>query len=390
MILPPYAQTPEKSRGRFYKEEEHPIRSIYQRDRDRIIHSTSFRRLEYKTQVFMNYAGDLYRTRLTHTLEVSQIARTIAKALRLNEELVEAISLAHDIGHPPFGHAGEETLNELNKQNGGFEHNLHAYKLLTKIEKRYPEFDGLNLTYEVLEGIIKHDEKKLQIPSYYKILERFGVSEKPPLEAQIIEWADEIAYNTHDIEDGLFARIIQLEELNANVPLFLKFFLESEKKYPNISKHLKIRYTIRKMIDFLVRDIINQSEKNIKESKITSLEDVRKYPKRLIHFSQETYEDIKIIKKFLRKNLYNYYTVKRMSFKAKHIIRKLYEAYISEIEILPPHIVSRIKENPDKKEEIIIDFIAGMTDRYAIEEYKRLYDPNIADSRIGSINLPFW
>jgi len=368
MGLSPYAQKEEESKGRFYEEDKHPIRGIYQRDRDRIIHSTSFRRLEYKTQVFMNYAGDIYRTRLTHTLEVSQIARTIAKSLGLNEELVEAISLVHDIGHPPFGHSGEEVLNNLNYKNGGFEHNLHAYKLLTQIEKRYPEFDGLNLTYEVLEGIIKHDEEKLKLKNYEHIINKFTPTEKPPLEVQLIEWADEIAYNTHDIEDGLFARIIYIDTIIDSIPIFKKFFLEGEKIYSKISSHLKIRYTMRKMIDYFVSDIIKQSTNNIKKAKIITLKEVREYPNRLIFFSKSVYEEIKNIKNFLRKYLYNYYTVRRMSFKAKLIIEKIYEAYSSDIKILPPHISKKIERKLDKKTEILIDFIAGMTDRYAIEE----------------------
>ncbi len=367
--LASYAMKSKDSRGRRFKETEHPYRSPYQRDRDRIIHSAAFRRLEYKTQVFVNHEGDYYRTRLTHSLEVSQIARTIAKALRLNEELAEALSLAHDLGHTPFGHAGEEILNELMKNHGGFEHNLHTLKIVDELEERYLDFPGLNLTWETREGIVKHrtEYDKTRTP---KELEP---NLMPTLEAQIVDIADEIAYDNHDIDDGLTSGLIDETQLN-NIEIWRLANDETNRKYNNSSR-LKKRYqTIRKLIAILVDDCIKQTEDRLKKNNILSLQDVRKSPVRLIDFSDDIKKLRKPLGEFLQKELYRHYRVNRMSAKAKRFIRMLFEAYVENPSMLPTEFQQKI--NPkNNKFNVICDYIASMTDRFALDEYEKLFNP---------------
>lgn len=369
MILAPYAMKSKDSRGRAFKEDEHPYRSPYQRDRDRIIHSVAFRRLEYKTQVFVNHEGDYYRTRLTHSLEVAQIARTIAKALRLNEELAEALSLAHDLGHTPFGHAGEEVLNDLMKGHGGFEHNMHTLKIVDELEERYPDFPGLNLTWETREGIVKHrtEYDKAKIP---KTLEPDLM---PTLEAQIVDIADEIAYDNHDLDDGLTSGLIQVADLE-KVSIWRRAQESIERAHPDIEQPKKKYQVIRKLIALLADDCIKKSEERLKNNNIKGLADVRHFPTRLIDFSDEVKEARKPLREFLQKELYRHYRVNRMSDKARRFIRMLFNAYVDNTSMLPPEFQHRI-EKESSKFTVVCDYIASMTDRYALDEYEKLFNP---------------
>ncbi len=367
--LESFAMKSGDSRGRRHKENEHAYRSCYQRDRDRIIHSIAFRRLEYKTQVFVNHEGDDYRTRLTHTLEVSQIARTIAKALRLNEELTEAVSLAHDLGHTPFGHAGEDVLNELMKENGGFEHNLHTLKIVDELEERYPGFPGLNLTWETREGIVKHTTEYDKV----KIPKELNPKEMPSLEAQIVDIADEIAYDNHDLDDGLTSGLIREEQLEG-VRLWDSMKKEIEKLYPKIKEPFRRYQIIRRLISILVDDVIHESQKRLKGNRIESVAEVKKFPGRLIDFSSNIKEKRIPLKNFLNKELYHHYRVNRMSDKAKRFIRELFGAYVNNTAMLPSAYGDKIKSNKDRF-VIVCDYIASMTDRYALDEYEKLFNP---------------
>ncbi len=362
-ILASYAMKSGETRGRKYEEEPPRFRTHYQRDRDRIIHSTAFRRLEYKTQVFVNHEGDYYRTRLTHTIEVQQVARTIARALRLNEDLTEAISLAHDIGHTPFGHAGEEMLHELMKDDGGFEHNLQGLRVVDVLEEKYPDFPGLNLTYETREGIIKH-KTSYDAPSPPP---EFDPSLSPTLEAQVVNIADEIAYNSHDLDDGLKAGYLTLEQLD-EVPLWREIFEKIKIK----DKEKRIYATVRVLISMQIEDVIRATEERIRKLGIESVEDVRHAPV-LVGFSEEMEEKNKKLKEFLMKNLYRHYKVLKMQEKAKRYIKALFDVYLSEPRQLPEQFQKRIGK--DGKKRVICDYIAGMTDRFAQEEYARLFLP---------------
>jgi dGTPase len=366
-FLAPYAMKSSSSRGRRYKEEENEYRTYYQRDRDRIIHSTAFRRLEYKTQVFVNHEGDYYRTRLTHTIEVFQIARTIARALMLNEDLTEAIALAHDIGHPPFGHAGEDALASLMKDKGGFEHNRQGLKVVDFLEDRYPNFRGLNLTFETREGIVKH-RTIYDIPHIEDLVE-FEPHLSPTLEAQVINVADEIAYNSHDLDDGIKSGYITVEHLK-DVPLFRDIY-ESVKK-EGISGEKAIARTIRRLIALQVTDVVRETEKNILKLGIKSVEDVWSHPL-TVGFSPQMLEKQKVLKDFLYKNLYSHYKVVKMQLKAKKYITDLFKKYLEDIRQLPPDYQAMIKEC--SPEEVVCDYIAGMTDRFAQDEYERLFLP---------------
>ena len=368
-ILAPYAMKSKNSKGRKYKESEHEYRSPYQRDRDRVIHSIAFRRLEYKTQVFVNHEGDDYRTRLTHSLEVSQIARTLAKALRLNEELTEALSLAHDLGHTPFGHAGEEMLNLLMKNHGGFEHNLHTLRIVDELEERYPDFPGLNLTWETREGIVKHQTKydNSKIPAELKPKQR------PTLEAQIVDIADEIAYDNHDIDDGLNSGLILEEDLDA-VALWRKTKEEIEKKHPGIENPKKRYQIIRQLISLLVGDVIQESQKRLKANNIKESYDVREVKNRIIDFSAALKEKRMPLRQFLMKKLYQHYRVNRMSDKARHIIKLLFNTYIENTTMLPPEFQNKINQKTNKY-TVVCDYIASMTDRFACDEYEKLFNP---------------
>jgi len=369
--LAPYAARSHLSRGRRYPEELKDNRPHFERDRDRVIHCAAFRRLEYKTQVFVNHEGDYYRTRLTHTLEVAQISRGIARRLGLNEDLAESIALAHDLGHTPFGHTGEETLNRLMEDSGGFEHNLQSLRIVEELEERYPLFPGLNLTWETREGLVKRSAEARD--GSKKIPEEFQPDQAPTLEAQIIELADEIAYNNHDIDDGLEAGYLQEEELLEQVDLWEELEGMVKGKYPGISgKRLKYQ-TISHLIGYLIEDLVESTRLRLKEKNIESLEDVRKAEGNLIGFSPSIGARNNALKLFLQERLYRHYKMERMRIKAKRVIQGLFEAYLSHPTLLP--IRQQHKADSEPLKRVICDYIAGMTDRFALEEYRRLFDP---------------
>jgi len=367
-FLAPYAMKSCNTRGRVFKEMEHPYRSAYQRDRDRIIHSAAFRRLEYKTQVFVNHEGDYYRTRLTHTLEVAQIARTIASALRLNIDLIEAIALAHDLGHTPFGHSGEEALDELMEKFGGFNHNLQGLRVVDILEERYPDFPGLNLTWEVREGIVKHSSA---FDKSAKIKE-LAPNESPTLETQIVDIADEIAYDNHDLDDGLTSGLIKESDLE-KLPIWNNICARISKKYSNINEDRKKYLVIRSLIDMQVTDLIQETENKINNLKIKSYLDVKKLNKKIVSFSKELLSLRKPLREFLMEKLYHHYRVMRMSNKAKRFIQELFKVYMDKPLALPNQIQKRI--SIDGTRRVVCDYIAAMTDRYALDEYKKLFDP---------------
>lgn len=366
--LAPYAQKSKSTKGRRYKEEEHPYRSCYQRDKDRIIYSTAFRRLEYKTQVFVNHEGDYYRTRLTHTLEVSQIAKSIARALRLNEDLVEAISLAHDLGHTPFGHSGEDALHELMRDHGGFDHNSQGLRVVDYLEERYPDFPGLNLTHEVREGIIKHstpfDRPRPVVP--------FESEGSPILEIQVVDIADEIAYDNHDLDDGITSALIKEEDLR-KVRLWFETDKAVRRRFPHIKDETRKYQIIRALIDSQVTDVLNQTEYNIKKFKIQKPQDTVKIPERIVTVSRQTQALRWPMREFLKEKLYQHYRVVRMANKAYRFITSLFKIYIDKPEQLPPTTQSRLKKEDERR--VICDYIAGMTDRYALDEYKKFFEP---------------
>lgn len=369
--LAPYAARSEASKGRRHPEALKDSRTDFQRDRDRIIHCAAFRRLEYKTQVFVNHEGDYYRTRLTHTLEVAQIARGIARAMGLNEELTEAITLAHDLGHTPFGHSGEHIINELMQDYGGFEHNRQSLRIVEELEERYPNFSGLNLTFETREGIIKHstlhDRPDVQNLSEYMP----GVV--PTLEAQIINLADEIAYNNHDIDDGLTSGMLELDELRGSVPLVDSTFTLIEGRYPGIDESRKKYQAISHLIGFLINDLVEYSTARLKEHDIRSLEDLREKNVMAISFSPETEKENGELKAFLYANLYRHYRVERMRIKGKMVLTSLFQTYMEAPTLLPKKYQPIIEHSG--KSRVICDYIAGMTDRFALDEYKRLFEP---------------
>lgn len=363
--LAPYAVARTNSRGRRHAEEPPSQRSEFQRDRDRIVHSTAFRRLEYKTQVFVNHEGDLFRTRLTHSLEVAQIARAIARALCLNEDLVEAISLAHDLGHTPFGHAGQDALNECMRGNGGFEHNLQSLRIVDLLEERYAEFDGLNLCFETREGIVKHCslENARQLG---ELGERFINRTQPSLEAQICNFADEIAYNNHDIDDGLRSGLISLDQLQ-DVSLFARYEADLRSAYPNLGGRRLVHETIRRMINALVCDLIETTASNLARQPPKDLAEAR-LGVPLIAFSDQLREAQREMKRFLHKNLYQHFQVLRMTSKARRIINDLYLAFVTDPRMLPQQYQSE-----GDQARRVADYIAGMTDRYAMKEHRRLF-----------------
>jgi dGTPase len=363
----PYAADPDRSRGRRHVEPAPDGRTEFQRDRDRIIHSTAFRRLEYKTQVFVNHEGDLFRTRLTHSLEVAQIGRAIARALRLDQDLVEAISLAHDLGHTPFGHTGQDVLNACMKDHGGFEHNLQSLRVVDLLEERYAEFDGLNLTFEAREGILKH----CSLPNARELGDigaRFLNKQQPSLEAQVANLADEIAYNNHDVDDGLRSELISLEQLS-EVAVFARHLKEVKQRYPQLAGRRVIHETVRRMINTLVTDLVSQSEANLRAAAPADVDAVRASAP-LIGFSETVRAEQRELKQFLRSELYQHYVVNRMSGKARRIISALFEAFMDNPKLLPPQYQGKAKQNQART---IADYIAGMTDRYAMKEYHRLF-----------------
>jgi dGTPase len=369
--LASYAANPAQSRGRKFQETDPQGRNQFQRDRDRIIHSSAFRRLEYKTQVFVNHEGDLFRTRLTHSLEVAQIGRAIARNLNLHEDLVEGIALAHDLGHTPFGHAGQDALNECMRDFGGFEHNLQSLRVVDLLEQRYADFDGLNLTFELREGILKHcslNNAKL----LGDVGERFIKKEQPSLEAQLTNLADEIAYNNHDVDDGLRSGLITLEQLE-QVTLFADNLNKVRAQYPELVGRRLIHETVRRMINVLVVDLCEQSNTNIASAAPKTIDDVRGN-NMLISFSPAMREQQTELKRFLRANLYQHYRVNRMTSKAQRIVRELFTVFMQDVKLMPDEFQQRAKlDSPSEQARAVADYIAGMTDRYAIREYQRLF-----------------
>ncbi|MEO8040470.1 MAG: deoxyguanosinetriphosphate triphosphohydrolase [Betaproteobacteria bacterium] len=365
--LAAYAARPETSRGRRMPEPPPEGRSEYQRDRDRIVHSAAFRRLEYKTQVFVNHEGDLFRTRLTHSIEVAQIARSIARNLGLNEDLTEAISLAHDLGHTPFGHAGQDALNECMRVHGGFEHNLQSLRVVDHLESRYGAFDGLNLTFETREGILKHCSPKNAV-ALGEIGQRFLARQQPGLEAQLANLADEIAYNNHDVDDGIRSGLMTVEELS-RVGLFARHMALVRAEFPQLQDRRAVHETVRRMINTLVSDLTRESRAKIEERRPDGIEAVRESPP-LVGFSPAIRAEQQELKTFLRDHMYQHYRVARMASKAKRIVRELFEAFSAEARLLPPEFQRRGEQDLPRA---IADYIAGMTDRYAIREHRRLF-----------------
>ena len=365
--LAPYAVNIHNSRGRIAPEAAPAGRSEFQRDRDRIIHSTAFRRLEYKTQVFVNHEGDLFRTRLTHSIEVAQIGRSIARRLSLNEDLVEAIALAHDVVHTPFGHAGQDALNSCMQGHGGFEHNLQSLRVVDTLEERYAAFDGLNLNFETREGILKHCALN-KAAELGEIGERFIKKQRPSLEAQITNLADEIAYNNHDVDDGLRSGLITVEQLS-DIRLFASHMEAVNTAYPKLEGRRVIHETVRTMINTLITDLIRQTENNILKSSVKTLDDIRTAPA-LASFSDTLFELQRELKSFLHANLYRHYRVMRMSTKANRIINELFKAFMSDSRLLPPQYQRQAEIDQARA---VADYIAGMTDRYAIKEFRRLF-----------------
>ncbi len=366
-MLAPYGMRSQNSKGRAHPENEPDYRTAFQRDRDRILHTTAFRRLEYKTQVFINYEGDYYRTRLTHTLEVSQIGRTVARALGANEDLVEAVCLAHDLGHPPFGHSGELSLARLMLDHGGFDHNKQSLRIVSLLENRYPDFPGLNLTWEVREGIVKHESE----------YDKSDASEYNPdlhgdLEAQITNAADELAYTAHDLDDGLRSGMITTDML-AGITLW-EILVESTGWRDNVLDDLSRHCLIRELIGLEVTDIVNATHQRLRESNVKTVEDLQRLPYNVIVYSEDMHRRNRQLKDFLYNNLYRHYRVVRMAEKAERIIGDLFHAYVKESAMLPDHIQPSIEERG--LERTICDYIAGMTDRFASDEHNKLFDPS--------------
>jgi dGTPase len=363
-----YAVREEASRGRVHPEPKPKARGEFQRDRDRIIHSTAFRRLEYKTQVFVNHEGDLFRTRLTHSIEVAQIARSIARALNLNDDLTEAIALAHDLGHTPFGHAGQDALNECMASSGGFEHNLQSLRIVDKLEERYGAFDGLNLMFETRAGILKHCSPA-RARELGDVGGRFLDDRRPSLEAQICNLADEIAYNNHDVDDGLRSGLITLEQLD-EISLFARHAMQAREEFPFLAGRRLIHETVRRMIDAQVTDLLAETARRISVNRIATLAEVERAAP-LVGFSEGMEKENRELKTFLREQLYRHYQVVRMTSKARKIIRDLFGAFSAEARLLPPQYQCRAAD--EGLPRAIADYIAGMTDRYAMKEHRRLF-----------------
>ena len=375
--LASYACNPAASRGRLHPEYEDLFRSVFQRDRDRIVHCAAFRRLEYKTQVFVNHEGDHYRTRLTHSLEVAQLARTLSRALGFNEDLAEALALAHDLGHTPFGHAGEDALKETMKGFGGFDHNAQTLRILTKLEHRYAEFDGLNLTWETLEGVAKHNGPVTKAPramAEYVKKHDLELHTYASAEAQLASLADDIAYNNHDIDDGLRSKLFTLADI-CEIPLVGKIFSEIRQIYGHIDEQRVVHETIRRMINTMVADTITETSHRLNEFGIKSAQDVRNLGKPLVKFSDKMGEQVEELKTFLMQNMYRHYRVNRMTSKARRIVSELFEFFLAEPECLPSEW-QKFAVNAGSKEtaETVADFIAGMTDRFAIDEHERIFN----------------
>ena len=377
--LAPYAATDNVSRGRRYPEESPQYRSEYQRDRDRIIHSSAFRRLEYKTQVFVNHEGDMFRTRLTHSIEVAQISRSIARILNLNEDLSETIALAHDLGHTPFGHAGQDALNACMQNYGGFEHNLQSLRTVDTLEERYAEFPGLNLTFEAREGILKHCSLR-NAEQLGDVGQRFIDKTQPSLEAQLVNLADQIAYNNHDVDDGLRSGLINIDQL-LEIKLFADQHGNVKQSYPELSGRRLIHEIIRRMINLQIIDLVETSQNLLQKLAPQHIDDIRAQHDTVIRFSTEMQQANQQLKRFLRDNLYNHYRVHRMTSKAQRTLNALFNAFLQEPRLLNPEYQAHVKQLETENGEsgrarAVTDYIAGMTDRYAISEYRRIFEPD--------------
>lgn len=386
----PYASKPEASRGRFYPEPESPPRTPFERDRDRIIHSTAFRRLKHKTQVFVYHEGDHYRTRLTHSIEVAQIARSLARVLHLDEDLTEALALAHDLGHTPFGHAGERELDKLMQPYGGFDHNAQSLRIVTKLERRYAGFDGLNLTWETLEGLVKHNGPLVDaegnpteryrahgVPAAiieYSEGHDLQLASYASLEAQVAALADDIAYNGHDIDDGLRAKLFDVIDLG-DVPLVGGALAEVLKLHPNLERPRVIHETVRRVISAMVRDVTGETQKLIRKSHVKSADEARAHGTALASFSPQMVENNRMLQKFLRERMYRHDRVMEVMERAQRILRNLFNAYMNDASLLPREWRDDAKScDGPRHARQVSDFLAGMTDRYALEEHKRLFD----------------
>jgi dGTPase len=369
-VLAPYGMHSRDSRGRRFPELPHLMRTAFQRDRDRIVHSSAFRRLEYKTQVFVNHEGDYYRTRLTHTIETAQITRTIAGALGLNPDLAEAVALGHDLGHTPFGHAGERVLNELMQPYGGYDHNAQSLRTVDWIERHYPNFRGLNLSFEVREGIIKHSHFHDRPDA-----REFDPSLYPCLEAQIVDLADEIAYLAHDADDGVKAQMLTVEEL-MEARIYRDAAAAARNRGCGNDSRLMRHQTKVRMIDTMVTDLEASIERELETARVTSVEDIRRAGRALANFSPSMAEQVRELKALMHTKLYNHYRVSRMTQKAARVLARLFEAYLSEPRQMPPHVLARTVTDGDTVARIVADYIAGMTDRFALDEYRKLFDPH--------------
>jgi dGTPase len=380
--LAAYACRPDQSKGRIYKEEESPTRTPFQRDRDRIIHASAFRRLKYKTQVFVYHEGDHYRTRLSHTLEVSQIARSIARALLVNEDLAEGVALAHDLGHTPFAHTGEEVLEKCMEPYDGFEHNDQSLRVLTKLERKYHRWPGLNLTWETLEGVVKHNgpvtgHRPVTLTEVQKQTD-LQLDTFASVEAQCAAISDDIAYNNHDVEDGLRAGMFTLKDLEG-VPLLRDVIHEVRRRYPDIAEHYLIQESIREMIGGMVQDVLAESASRIQKLQPQSPDDIRRAGRQVVAFSDEMFEKVDELRSFLWTRMYRHYTVMRVRNKVERIVSDLFNSFLEKPQLLPEHWQRRVEEaggmiNDNARARIVCDYIAGMTDRYAIREHERLFD----------------
>ncbi len=380
--LASYACRPDQSQGRIYEEDESKTRTPFQRDRDRIIHASAFRRLKYKTQVFVYHEGDHYRTRLSHTLEVSQIARSLARSLYVNEDLAEAVALSHDLGHTPFAHTGEEVLEKCMEPFGGFEHNDQSLRVVTTLERKYHRWPGLNLSWETLEGIVKHNGPVLgPMPNTLAAIQKqtdLRLGTFASVEAQCAAIADDIAYNNHDVEDGLRAGMFGLADIQ-KIPMIGEIINDVKKSYPDIAEHYLVQETIREMIGGMVQDVLTESNKRLKKLKATTPDDVRHAAQAVVAFSEPMAEKVEELRAFLYERMYRHYTVMRVRAKVEHIIADLFNAFQEKPNLLPEHWQTRVAEaggmiDDTKRARIVCDYIAGMTDRYAIREHERLFD----------------
>ena len=380
-LLSPWASLPQATRGRRYADIAAPTRTEHQRDRDRIVHSSAFRRLVYKTQVFVNHEGDLFRTRLTHSLEVAQLGRSIARPLGLNEDLVEAICLAHDLGHTPFGHAGQDELNACMQDFGGFEHNLQSLRVVDYLEERYPQYDGLNLTFETREGILKHCSRanalKLEAQEPHGVAARFLTGQQTSLEGQLANLADAIAYNAHDVDDGVRSGLISLEQLQS-VPLFAHFYTQTLDEYPQLAQpHAQRRLlyeTIRRMLSAQVYDVIHTTRLHIAQAGVQHVDDVRACGQRLVRFSDAMQTQSQALKHFLFHHLYRHEQVMHTMDAARQMVRELFDAYMAQPSMMKPRFAWRAQQaaSPAARARAVADFVAGMTDRYAAKEHARI------------------